>query len=77
MCFVKDDQVPVRCLIELLESGLLLQRIYAANQEIMLGECVGAAVRHVAFASKNFKIEIEDLVQLPVPVVHKARGNDH
>ncbi len=43
----------------------------------MLGERVGLSVGDVALGAENLEIEIEDLVQFPVPVVHQACGHDH
>ena len=43
----------------------------------MLGEGVGLAVGHVALAAEDLEVEVEDLVQFPVPVVHQPGRDDH
>ena len=43
----------------------------------MLGEGVRLAVGDVAFAAEDLEVEVEDLVQFPVPVVDEAGRNDH
>ena len=43
----------------------------------MLGEGVRLAVGHIAFTAEDLEIEIEDLVQFPVPVVDQPGRDDH
>jgi len=43
----------------------------------VLGERVGLAVGHVAFAAKDLEIQTKYFIQFAVPVVHQPSGHDH
>ena len=77
MGFVEDDQVPARRVEQALDARRPLQRVDAGDQPVVLGEGVGLAVGDVALGTEDLEIEVEDLVQLPVPVVHQTRRNHH
>ena len=74
---VKHDQVPWRRILQSLHALGPLQRVDAGDQPVVLGERVGLAVGHVAFAAEHLEVEIEDLIEFAVPVVHQAGRHHH
>ena len=74
MGFVEHHQIPPRRVQQALDARRPLQRVDAGDQPVMLGEGVGLAVGHVAFGAEDLEIEVEDLVQFAVPVVHQPAG---
>ena len=74
---VEHYQIPLGRFQNSLDTAGTLQRIDAGDQAVVLGEGVRFAVGHVPFRPEDLEIEVEDLVQLAVPVVHQPGGHDH
>ena len=73
---VKHAQIPPGSVLEPLHARLHLERVDAGDQAVVLGKGIGLAVGHVSLGTENLEVEVEDLVEFPVPVVHQP-GRDH
>ncbi len=74
---VEDHQVPRRRLQDPAHPGGALQGVDAGDQAVVAGEGVRAPVGHVALGPEDLEVQVEDLVQLALPVVDQARGDHH
>ena len=74
---VEDHEIPRRRFEQPLDARRALERVDAGDEPVVLGEGVRLAVGDVALAAEHLEVEVEDLVQLAVPVVDEARGHDH
>ncbi|SLX14949.1 Uncharacterised protein [Klebsiella variicola] len=70
MSLIKNHQIPPRSIQQAFNTRRTFECIDARNQSIVLGKCIGFTVSYVALRTEHFKIEVEYLVQLPVPVIH-------
>src|SRR5262245_43420195 len=69
MSLIENHQVPWRCVLEPLYSLRPLQGIDTSDQPVVLCECVRFPVGHVAFASEDLEVQMENLIQFAVPVI--------
>jgi len=74
---VEHHQVPGRGFLEPLDARPALQGVHASDQPVVLREGIAAPVRDIALAAKHLEVQVEDLVQLPMPVVHQPGGHHH
>ena len=74
---VDDGQIPPGCFKQSPDSRTPLQGVDARDQAIMLGERVCLSVGDVPFRPEHLEFEVEDFVQLLMPVVDESCGNHH
>ena len=70
MRLVEHHEIPTRCGQESFYSGRPLQGVDTGDEPVVLGEGIGLAVGDVTLGPEHLKIEIEDIVQFTMPIVH-------
>ena len=73
---VEHDEVPWWGLQQPAHPGPAFQGVNAGDDPVVFRESIGLAIRDVAFAAKDLELQVEDLVELPVPVVDQTRGDN-
>ena len=77
MGFIKNHQVPSRCIKEPLDTRRALQCVDAGNQPIMLCERVGLSVGNIALGAEHLEIKIENIIQFFMPIIHQPCRNNY
>ena len=75
--FVEHHQVPARRGEQAAHPGAPLQGIDAGDEPVVPGERVRLAVGDVALAAEHLELQVEDLVEFPVPVVDQSGRHHH
>ena len=75
--FVEHHQVPARRGKQAPHPGAPLQGIDAGDEPVVPGERVRLAVGDVALAAEHLELQVEDLVEFPVPVVDQPGRHHH
>jgi len=75
--FVEHHQIPTRRIQQTLDTRRALQGVDAGDQAVVLGEGIGLAVGDVALRAEHLEVEVEDLIEFAVPVVHEPGRHHH